>query len=103
MNVIQMENNMNSVNGVASLPDVKKTSRPTPKKMLTRKEAAEYLGVSVTTLDSARNAGKIAYVQYVENGSVFFTETALQEYVARCTHRAVPQKENMMTYRKRRA
>ena len=49
------------------------------------------------------NAGKISYVQYVENGSVFFTETALQEYVARCTHRAVPQKENMMTYRKRRA
>ena len=103
MSVIQDVDNMNSNNDIVSLPDVKKTSRPSPKKMLTRKEAAEYLGVSVTTLDSARNAGKISYVQYVENGSVFFTETALQENVARCTHRAVPQKENMMTYRKRRA
>lgn len=103
MSVMQDADNMNSDNGIVSLADVKKTSRTIPKKMLTRKEAAEYLGVSVTTLDSARNAGKISYVQYVENGSVFFTETALQEYIARCTHRAVPQKENMMTYRKRRA
>lgn len=72
------------------------------RKLLTRKEAANYLGISLATLDSARNSGLISYVQYVENGCVFFTETALQEYIARFTHRATPKKENMTTYRKKR-
>ena len=70
-------------------------------KMLTRKEAAEYLGVSVTTLDSARNAGKISYVQYVNNGCVYFTEAGLQEYIAKSTHRARVENKKT-TYRKRR-
>ncbi|SDJ69018.1 hypothetical protein SAMN04487760_11174 [Lachnospiraceae bacterium G41] len=70
--------------------------------LFTRKEAAKYLGISLATLDAARNSGLITYVQYVENGCVFFTETALQEYIARSTHRASPRKENMETYRKKR-
>ena len=41
-------------------------------KLFTRKEAAELLGISITTLDAARNNGLIAYVQYVPNGCVFF-------------------------------
>lgn len=70
-------------------------------KMITRKEAAKILGISLDRLDQARSSGMIAYVQYVENGSVYFTEDALQEYVARCTH-PVRVSEVQTTYRKRR-
>lgn len=67
-------------------------------KLFTRKEAAELLGISITTLDTARNNGLISYVQYVPNGCVFFTSAGLQEYVAKCTHRAKPM-EKKSTYR----
>ena len=70
-------------------------------KLISRQEAAQILGLSVTALDQARSCGHITYVQYVENGCVYFTERALQEYVARCTHRARPL-DNNPTYRKRR-
>lgn len=66
-------------------------------KLFTRKEAAELLGISITTLDAARNNGLISYVQYVPNGCVFFTSAGLQEYVAKCTHRAKPM-EKKSTY-----
>ena len=59
-------------------------------KLFSRKDAAKLLGISLTTLDNARIDGLIAYVQYVSNGCVYFTESALQEYVARSTHRARP-------------
>ena len=59
-------------------------------KLFTRKEAAELLGISITTLDAARNSGL--------NGCVFFTSASLQEYVAKCTHRAKPV-EKKTTYR----
>lgn len=58
-------------------------------KLITRKEAAEILGISIATLDAARNNGLISYVQYVQNGCVYFTSAGLQEYVAKCTHRAI--------------
>ncbi len=70
-------------------------------KLITRKEAAKILGISLATLDAARTDGLIAYVQYVNNGCVYFTELGLQEYIARSTHRAKP-KETSATYRKRR-
>ena len=70
-------------------------------KLITRKEAAEILGISIATLDAARNNGLISYVQYVQNGCVYFTAAGLQEYIAKCTHRARP-KENKMTFRKPR-
>ena len=35
-------------------------------KLITRKEAASILGISVKTLDAARTDGLISYVQYVE-------------------------------------
>lgn len=66
--------------------------------MISRKDAAKVLGISLSALDQARNSGLIAYVQYVENGCVYFTETALQEYIARCTHRAKPI-DKKTTYR----
>ena len=59
-------------------------------KLITRKEAAEILGISIATLDAARNNGLISYVQYVQNGCVYFTSAGLQEYIAKCTHRADP-------------
>ena len=59
-------------------------------KLFSRKDAAKLLGISLTTLDSARIDGLISYVQYVSNGCVYFTEAGLQEYVARSTHRAKP-------------
>lgn len=70
-------------------------------KLITRKEAAEILGISIATLDAARNNGLISYVQYVQNGCVYFTAAGLQEYIAKCTHRAKPV-ERSATYRKPR-
>ena len=52
-------------------------------KLITRKEAASILGISVKTLDAARTDGLISYVQYVENGCVYFTEVGIQEYIAK--------------------
>lgn len=68
----------------------------------TRKEAAQILGVSITTLDTARLNGQIAYIQYVPNGCIYFTESNLKDYITKSTHRANPviQKD---TYRKRRS
>lgn len=70
-------------------------------KLITRKEAAKILGISIATLDEARNNGLISYIQYVPNGCVYFTGAALQEYVAKCTHRAKPT-EKKETYRNMR-
>lgn len=67
-------------------------------KLITRKEAAKLLGISLSTLDEARNSGLISYVQYVSNGCVYFTEESLQEYIAKCTYRAKPA-EKRNTYR----
>ena len=68
-------------------------------KLYTRREAASMLGISLTSLDTARNTGAIAFIQYVPNGSVFFTEEALQEYIAKHTYQAKPE-ERRVTYRK---
>ncbi len=70
-------------------------------KLLSRKDAAAILGISLATLDTARTEGLISYVQYVDNGCVYFTEAGLQEYIARSTHRAKPKEVNT-TYRKKR-
>lgn len=67
-------------------------------KLISRKEAAKLLGISLTTLDEARNNGLISYVQYVPNGCVYFTDANLQEYIAKCTHRVKPS-EKKDTYR----
>ncbi len=37
-------------------------------RMISRKEAAKILGVSLATLDAARLEGHISYVQYVDKG-----------------------------------
>lgn len=67
-------------------------------KLYTRKEAAEILGIGLSALDSARYCGEITYIQYKKNGSVFFTDAGIQEYIARNTHRAAPI-STVATYR----
>lgn len=67
-------------------------------KVISRKEAAKLLGISLATLDEARNNGLISFVEYVPNGCVYFTDSGLQEYVAKSTHRAKPM-EKRTTYR----
>lgn len=69
-------------------------------KLITRKKAAQILGISIATLDAARNNGQISYVQYVPNGCVFFTDSSLQEYISKCTHRAKPDEKPSFTYRR---
>ena len=73
-------------------------------KLINRKEAAKLLGISLTTLDEARYSGLISYVQYVPNGSVYFTAAALQEYIAKCTYRAKPpeKKDTFRNVRKQK-
>lgn len=70
--------------------------------LISRKDAARKLGISLKMLDQARLSGKIAYVQFVENGCVYFTENAIDEYVAKSTHRAKPVETSRSTYRKKR-
>ena len=75
------------------------TERNIPmEKLFTRKEAATMLGISLATLDTARKDGSIAYIQYVPNGCVFFTDEGLQEFIAKNPHRAVPMRA-VTTYR----
>ncbi len=62
--------------------------------LYSRKEAAEFLGISVATLDRARLSKEIAYVQYGYGCRVKFTALALQEYTCRCVHRAKPRNLN---------
>lgn len=62
--------------------------------LISRKDAAEILGISVKTLDQARLNGLIAYVQFVENGCVYFTETAIDEYIAKSSNREHQEKRS---------
>lgn len=72
--------------------------------LLTRKEAADRLGISLVTLDAEHTDGHLAYIQRKPNGKVWITETAIEEYLARATHIARPvfQRAAGETYRKRR-
>ncbi|MDY4964156.1 MAG: DNA-binding protein [Ruminococcus callidus] len=72
------------------------------RELISRKDAARMLGISVKTLDKARIDGLIAYVQFTDNGCVFFTETALEEYVAKNTHRSKIVDGPKETFRKKR-
>lgn len=74
------------------------------KKLLTRKEAAALLRVSLPTLDAERSTGHLAYIQRKSGGKVWITEEAVAEYLARATHPAKPEhRMSRNTYRQRRA
>lgn len=70
-------------------------------KLYSRKEAAQVLGISLSKLDRAKAAGLISYIQYVENGSILFSDAALREFVVRNTKKALPLKPRY-TARKQR-
>lgn len=70
--------------------------------MLTRKEAAARLGISLETLDQLRRQRYLSYVQHRKGGKVWITEAAIEEYISRITHPARPEKQAVNTYRKRR-
>lgn len=72
------------------------------KELLTRREAAERLGISVDTLDRERRGGFLTYIQRKPGGKVWITEAAIEEYLARATHPARPERVVAQTYRRRR-
>lgn len=73
--------------------------------LLSRKDAAKKLGVTVATLDAARSAGRLAYIQHKPGGKVWITEDAINDFLARSTHQARPEGRVATngTYRRRRA
>lgn len=60
--------------------------------LMTRKEAAARLGISVDLLDQERNAGRLAYIQRKPGCKVWITDEAIAEYLARATHQARPER-----------
>ena len=59
--------------------------------LLSRAEAAVYLGISTKLLDGFRKSGTISYIQRVPGGKVFFSRDELCQFRAthtRTTHRA---------------
>lgn len=72
--------------------------------LLTRKEAAARLGISVDLLDQERRTGRLAYIQRKPGSKVWITEEAITEYLARITHPARPEhRMTGWTYRRRQA
>ena len=71
--------------------------------LLTRKEAAALLGISLPTLDLERTTGRLTYIQRKPGSKVWITEEAITEYLARATHPARPERQlTGWTYRHRR-
>lgn len=71
--------------------------------LLTREQAAERLGISVSTLDNERVAGNLEYIQRKRYGKVWITDDAIKAYLARGTHNAKPERPAVInTLRKRR-
>ena len=72
--------------------------------LLTRKEAAARLGISVDTLDAERASGHLAYIQRKPGGKVWIAEEAINDYLSRATHPVKPAvRMTRETYRRRRA
>lgn len=71
--------------------------------LLTREQAAERLGISVSTLDYERLSGNLEYIQRKRYGKVWITDEAIKAYLARGTHSVKPERPAVInTYRKRR-
>lgn len=69
--------------------------------LLSRREAADRLGVTPETLDSYRRQGLLAYIQHKPNGRVLIQADAIDAFLARGNHPVAPL-TNRPTYRKRR-
>lgn len=71
--------------------------------LMTRKEAAAKLGISVDLLDQERSAGRLAYIQRKPGCKVWITDEAIAEYLARATRQARPELRTTRTAYRRRA
>ena len=70
--------------------------------LMTRKQAAARLGMSLPTLDQERSTGRLAYIQRKPGSKVWITDEAIAEYLARATHQARPElRTSRMAYRRR--
>jgi len=70
--------------------------------LMTRKEAAARLGMSLPTLDQEHSTGRLAYIQRKPGSKVWITDEAIAEYLARATHQARPElRTSRMAYRRR--
>ena len=73
------------------------------KKLLTRDEAAEYLGISLRTLDRLRAEGKTSFVRL--GGKIAYLREDLDAYIDRC--RVEAERPRVLakgeTWRRRRA
>lgn len=49
--------------------------------LLNRKQAAEYMGISVSALDRLRAAGELPAVQYRRKGNVRYREEDLRKFI----------------------
>ena len=58
----------------------------------TRSEAAEYLRISVRTLDRRRKEGRIPCVSDHRNAKVLYREKDLDHYIKSCVHRNAGRK-----------
>ena len=73
--------------GVASpiSPEAQELELLKRKKLLTPKEVQKLYGLNATTLANKRCAGKgPAYIQEVEDGPVYYEQTAIQRYLDAC-------------------
>ncbi len=72
--------------------------------LLSRREAAARLGISLATLDAERASGRLAYIQRGTGCKVWLRESDLETWLARCTHQAIPPQvlAARPTYRRRR-
>lgn len=71
--------------------------------LMTRKEAAAKLGISVDLLDQERSTGRLAYIQRKPGCKVWITDEAIAEYLARATCQARPELRTTRTAYRRRA
>ena len=71
--------------------------------LLNRKQAAEYMGISVSALDRLRSMGELTAIQGVPNGRVLYREEELINFFARHSERkAKLRQEFAPTYRETR-
>lgn len=59
--------------------------------LITRREAAKLLQVSLVTLDKLRFEGQLAYIQRAPTTRVYFRMQDIEAYIAYCHHPARPR------------
>ena len=58
----------------------------TNERLFTREQAAERLGISLSTLDAEKKSGNLGYIQRKRRGKVWITEQHIQDYLNQWNH-----------------